>query len=309
MADDHDLLPPGTPAPNFVADGPGGGSLRLSDYRGRIVVLDFWASWCPGCVDTMPGLEDVAQKYSGRNVVVIALNSDDGRQNALDWIHAHPSSITYAIDPAGKHLRDAIGNGYQVRYVPSTFVIDQNGVIARSGELDEEDITDAIDRLSSSTGHSFAPGVGRQTYIPVKHMELKGYMSGKVVDPYAGLTESAALTKANELLSKGRFGDLEALTKSMDKRKMTRSLGPIYNALGDHAGGLSKPDEAWGWYLLTTMYAHAPALIAHARFGIADYMTSIHNADKARDQWQAVVDLVGVDDVDKAKAQGLLAGK
>ena len=43
--------------------------------------------------------------------------------------------------------------------------------------------------------------------------------------------------------------------------------------------------------------------------GIADYMSSIHNTDKARDQWQAVVDLAGVADVDKAKAQGLLAGK
>jgi len=318
VGNDPGVLQAGTPAPNFVADGGSGGTIRLSDYRGKIVVLDFWATWCGPCMRSMPGLSDIAARYANSNVVVIAVCSWDDHDTAANWIHAHPSNVNYAIDPAGENSNEAIARTYGVTGIPTTFIIDPNGTITDGGGMYESDIADDLAQLGA---HGSGAPISRQpaaqngyevghadrsTVVISRHIELKGYMSAKAVDPYAGLTEPAALAKAKVLQSKGRFDDLVALTRSMGKRGMTKSLGPIYNVLGDRATGQSKPDEAWGWYLLTTIYAHDPALIAHARFGIADYMRSIHNAEKAHDQWQAIVDLTGVDDVDKVRAQSLM---
>ena len=265
----------------------------------------------------MPWWDAVAREYYNSNVTVIGVCSWTSSDEAHDFITANPLSIRYAIDPAGDSKKNEITSLYGVEAVPATFVIDQNGMIVDGQvSMDPEDIDTDLQSLGVGRGtprqmparrqRAAAQGANRQVYVPPAPIKLKGYMSAKVVDPYASLTEPAALTKANALLAKRKFDDLAALTKSMDKRGQTKKLGQIYNALGDHSLSESKDDEAWGWYLLTSMYATDPGLVAHARFGIADYLNSDRHEDKAREQWQAIVDMPGVADVDKVRAQGLL---
>lgn len=322
FAQDTGLLQPGTAAPNFVADGWNGGTARLSDYRGRIVVLDFWATWCGPCNRAMPELQDIADRYRGDNVVVLGLCTWDTAANADAWIRSHPYNFTFAVDPAGEDDSRAIARTYEVTGIPSTFVIDQNGNIAASDVcMSEEEMATALDSLGARDSRPGAPPSGpeprsyevgrsdRTLGSSTQPVELKGYMSAKAVDPYGSLTEAAALAKAHAFIDKGRFDNAAALATSMDKRGLTGKLGPIYNALGDHASSASKFNEAWGWYMLTIQHSTDSTYVAHAHFGIADYFKTIGEPDKATAEFQAIIDLPGVADADKSRAQSELAGK
>lgn len=149
------LLTPGTPAPDFSAIGMDGKPLRLSDYRGKIVVLDFWASWCPPCNEEMPGIEDLYLKYKSQGVVVLGLNIWDDADPAFQWIQAHPQyNFTFAHDPAGYASRypsstspPSLGDPFRVWGVPTTYIIDPGGNVYFDGVVASE--TDLATALNS----------------------------------------------------------------------------------------------------------------------------------------------------------------
>lgn len=129
--------------------GPAGADLALDDLRGRIVVVNFWASWCLPCITEAPVLEAVAQRYrEGGEVVVLGVDSEDLTDNARAFIREH--GVTYPIvrDGPGDYRRD-----FQVGYYPETFVIDAEGRIALKiiGEVTaEEQLTTAIEQLRAA---------------------------------------------------------------------------------------------------------------------------------------------------------------
>jgi cytochrome c biogenesis protein CcmG/thiol:disulfide interchange protein DsbE len=130
--------------------GPVGEHVSVEGLRGKIVVLNFWASWCTPCELEAPVLDEVAAKYrvTPQEVVVLGVDVQDLSEEALDF--ARSNGITYPS------LRDGGGDAqqaYQVPALPETFVIDQEGRIALkvAGQLTRADqLTNAIEQLRAS---------------------------------------------------------------------------------------------------------------------------------------------------------------
>lgn len=118
----------GRPAPDFTLPDLDGRPHRLSELRGRVVVLDFWATWCQPCVLAMPLLDKVHHRYRERGVVVCGVNLE-GRDKA-DMVKRFVADQGYGFTIlAGGMIGNGLDRVYGVTGVPTSFVIDQNGVI------------------------------------------------------------------------------------------------------------------------------------------------------------------------------------
>ena len=113
-------------APDIALETAEGEIVRLSDLRGRPVVLNVWASWCSPCREEMPALERVHQAYQDQGVVILGVNStvQDDRQRALDFAAQQGLNFPIVFDTNGEATRL-----YQVRALPTTYFIDAQGII------------------------------------------------------------------------------------------------------------------------------------------------------------------------------------
>ncbi len=133
MEDASDLLlPEGTLAPDFTVQDREGKPIRLSDFQGRVVLLDFWATWCGPCKQAMPHTAEIARKYQDQGVVVFAVNVWDRPEAMEAWLQQHPEyeAVIFAIDTAEKG-KDVARTLYQVPGIPTQYVIDRQGTIVR----------------------------------------------------------------------------------------------------------------------------------------------------------------------------------
>ena len=117
---------PGQPAPDFMLARLDGSSLQLSDLRGGIAVVNFWASWCPPCRDEMPDLQRVWEEFEGRDVTVLGVAFQDEEGPVRDMVGEF--GVTY---PVGLDVDSGIAKSYGVTGPPETFVIDAEGKVAR----------------------------------------------------------------------------------------------------------------------------------------------------------------------------------
>lgn len=100
---------------------------NLERYRGKVVVLDFWASWCAPCRQSFPWLNDMQSKYGPQGLVIIGINVDRERADADTFLRAVPAKFELAFDPTG-----ALAAQYEIPGMPSSFVVDRTGrVVAR----------------------------------------------------------------------------------------------------------------------------------------------------------------------------------
>lgn len=127
--------PPATGAEmaDFALEGLNGKQYRLSDLRGKPVVLNFWATWCPPCRVEMPLFEGYSKKYKDQ-VTIIGVNYAEDRATVQNFIEDRKISFPIWLDPAGK-----VSDLYYVQSYPNTFFIDEEGVLRGQhiGQLDE----------------------------------------------------------------------------------------------------------------------------------------------------------------------------
>jgi len=109
------------PAPDFKLQGQQK-QVQLSDYRGQIVYLDFWASWCQPCQKSFTWMNKMHALYGKEGFTVIAINLDESRDKADKFLQKIPASFDIAFDPRGN-----TAESYQVRAMPSSYLIDKNG--------------------------------------------------------------------------------------------------------------------------------------------------------------------------------------
>jgi cytochrome c biogenesis protein CcmG/thiol:disulfide interchange protein DsbE len=111
-------------APKFVLPDLSGKAVRMDDLRGKVVLLNLWATWCPPCVEEMPTLEVLSKKMTGRDFVLLAIAEDDQPENVGPWIEKRGLTFPVLLDAQGKVGADLGITGY-----PETFIVDRTGRI------------------------------------------------------------------------------------------------------------------------------------------------------------------------------------
>ncbi len=99
---------------------------KLSDYRGKVVVLNFWATWCPPCVEETPSLIELNKRLASRNGVVLGVSVDDDAAAYQKFITDHGINFPTSRDASKKYAQD-----YGTVMYPETYIIDRHGKIAR----------------------------------------------------------------------------------------------------------------------------------------------------------------------------------
>ena len=125
------LLKPGTAAPDFTLNDLSGKSVRLSDFRGKTVVLVFWASWCPDCRAEIPQLKAMWAASDPAKVKFVSVSFDREFETFKHFVSDQELPGVQLFDPAGKK-DSSIGDAYGVQWIPSLYVIDPEGKVALS---------------------------------------------------------------------------------------------------------------------------------------------------------------------------------
>lgn len=118
----------GFTAPDFILDTHAGGHVSLSDLRGKPVIINFWASWCPPCRAEMPAFQEAADEFSDTDLVILGVNStsQDSLSDVNLFIDDYQLEFTIPLDLSGEVSRD-----YQIHSLPTTYFINEDGTIVK----------------------------------------------------------------------------------------------------------------------------------------------------------------------------------
>lgn len=116
------------PAPEFSLKDSSGKTVKLSDYRGKVVLLNFWATWCPPCQTEIPWFVDFQKQYKDRGFAILGVSLDEEGWNAVRP-YAARKNLNYEVMIGGEDVAQLYGG---VNALPSTFIIDRQGRIANS---------------------------------------------------------------------------------------------------------------------------------------------------------------------------------
>ena len=114
----------GQPAPNFQLQNLDGQSISLSDFKGKPVLINFWATQCGPCVYEMPYLQEIYDEWSGKGLMLLAINVGEGSSTVKEFMQNYNLSLPVLLDADG-----AVFRRYNVMFFPTTFFIDKDGIV------------------------------------------------------------------------------------------------------------------------------------------------------------------------------------
>jgi thiol-disulfide isomerase/thioredoxin len=147
------LLASGTAAPDFSVDRFEGGTTKLSEQKGKVVILKFWASWCGPCKASMPHFEEIYQKTRAQGVALMAVAVSDERPAATAYVEANKAKFTFPFfyDPAGRSPENISRKLYGVSGIPTVVIIDREGKVAENivgyNGVDDKRVEAALKKL------------------------------------------------------------------------------------------------------------------------------------------------------------------
>jgi thiol-disulfide isomerase/thioredoxin len=133
--------------------------INMGQFKGKVVYVDFWASWCTPCARSFPFMNDLDREFHDRGLIVLAINLDEKLEDAQAFLAKHPASFALAADPSGQCPRD-----FGVRGMPSSYLVDRQGMIRhvhlgfRAGEA--EKLRALVEQLLAEGAGSAAPAGG-----------------------------------------------------------------------------------------------------------------------------------------------------
>jgi len=111
-------------APDFYFETPEGGATSLSELKGSPVLVNFWATWCGPCVHEMPFIQQVYEERQGEELALLAINIGESPSQAADFMQSYGFSFPVLLDSQA-----AVAQRYNIQYIPTTFLIDKEGII------------------------------------------------------------------------------------------------------------------------------------------------------------------------------------
>ena len=111
-------------APDFQLSNLKGQSVALSDFRGRPVLINFWASWCGPCRTEMPYIQQVFEEWSDRGLVILSIDIGESLSTVEDFMQSYNLSFPVLLD-----VNKTVSLKYNVRYIPTSFFVDEGGII------------------------------------------------------------------------------------------------------------------------------------------------------------------------------------
>ncbi len=211
-------LKAGDLAPDFTVIGPDGQAMRLSDFRGKLVLLDIWATWCGPCIASMPHQSELAEKFANDGLIILAVCASDTRANYDGWVQRNRDKYKFvtAHDPAGRNWPESVFNThYGVSGFPTLFLIDRDGRIVG---------------MTTGGGPSENPHVTRLLAkgglpIDTSHLPPEPTDAPKSIP---AMTETAAVPVGSRpLMGGGMTAAVPAGVKSEAVRLPTAQLGPV----------------------------------------------------------------------------------
>jgi thiol-disulfide isomerase/thioredoxin len=142
------LLPVGEVAPDWTLKDSTGKPRTLSEYRGKVVVMDFWATWCGPCKEVMPRMQKLYEKYQDRDVVILGVDAWEQKDAAA---FMQQKKFAYSLLLKGEEIAES----YRVTILPSVYVVGVDGrVIYSHVGVDHKDLSDLIEKHLKEKGAS-----------------------------------------------------------------------------------------------------------------------------------------------------------
>jgi thiol-disulfide isomerase/thioredoxin len=136
------------PIADFTLPKLGGGKITLSGLQGKVVFLNFWATWCPPCRAEMPSMEKLYGRFKSEGLEILAVNLQEEEKTVADFMKKNGLSFSVVLDGSGK-----IGGTYGVRGIPTTYIIDREsriiGSVVGGKEWDTPEVTQAFKTILS----------------------------------------------------------------------------------------------------------------------------------------------------------------
>ena len=122
-----DLIRPARPkvADDFTVPTPAGATFRLGDQRGKVVMVNFWATWCPPCLEEMPAMERLYRRHKDAGFTLVAISVDADPKKVTPFVSEHKLTMPIGVDP-----KMELAQTYGVRALPSSFVVGRDGNLA-----------------------------------------------------------------------------------------------------------------------------------------------------------------------------------